>query len=314
MASSKFDLLGAILNNAFFFIFIILIFRVIAKSQKRKTGRPGSGLEKIISLLVGKQTNKNDSQETTTTIPKDQTPRVPNLIKNIWLNNIPLLAAPTPVKLDRRQRYLQVALNSTLDEARVIISQLPRSVRILVEAGTPLIKKYGVEAIQAVKTAAWPGAYIVADSKTADLAEREVEQAVQAGANAITCLGVAPVETIDRFIDACEKLGIDSMIDMMNVERAHLVLKKLKKLPRAVVLHRGVDETEFSKEKQIPYYQIKQIRGGFNILVSVAGGDTIREIQRSVFNDANIVVVWKNFYRSSSDTAALADQFLKEIK
>jgi len=80
------------------------------------------------------------------------------------------------------------------------------------------------------------------------------------------------------------------------------------------MLHRGVDETEFSKEKQIPYYQIKQIKGNYGVLVAVAGGDTIREVQRATFNDADIVVVWKNFYQASAETAQLAESFLKEIK
>jgi len=81
-----------------------------------------------------------------------------------------------------------------------------------------------------------------------------------------------------------------------------------------VMLHRGVDETEFSKEKQIPYYQIKQIKGSYSLLVAVAGGDTTREVQRAIFNDADIVVVWKNFYQASTKTAQLAESFLKEIK
>jgi 3-keto-L-gulonate-6-phosphate decarboxylase len=135
-----------------------------------------------------------------------------------------------------------------------------------------------------------------------------------AGANAATCLGVAPIETINSFIEECEKHDIDSIIDMMNVESSIEVLKKLKKLPNVVMLHRGVDESEFSKEKQIPYHQIKQIKGAYNILVAVAGGDTIKEVQRAVFNDADIVVVWKNFYSSSSDTANLAEMFLKKIQ
>jgi bifunctional enzyme Fae/Hps len=136
----------------------------------------------------------------------------------------------------------------------------------------------------------------------------------KAGANASTCLGVAPIETIDDFIAECEKYGIDSMIDMMNVENPLLILKQLKKIPAVVMLHRGVDETEFSKEKQIPYYQIKQIKGTYNILVAVAGGDTVKEIQRAFFNDADIVVVWKNFYQANSETAQLAKSFLREIK
>jgi len=216
--------------------------------------------------------------------------------------------------LEKRKKYLQVALNSTLEEARRIILQLPISERILIEAGTPLIKIYGTDAVWQIKKIAPPGAYIVADSKCADLASREVPMMAKAGASSATCLGVAPIETIDSFIEECQRFNIDSMIDMMNVESALAVLKKLKKLPDVVMLHRGVDESEFSKEKQIPYYQIKQIKGNYNVLVAVAGGDTIREVQRAILNDADIVVVWKNFYQPSSQTSQLAKSFLEEIK
>ncbi|HPL01856.1 MAG TPA: orotidine 5'-phosphate decarboxylase [bacterium] len=219
-----------------------------------------------------------------------------------------------PKRLERRKKYLHIALNSTLEGAEEIIAQLPHSDRILIEVGTPLIKIYGTDAIGQIKSMVPAGTYIVADNKCADLAPREVEMVAHAGANAATCLGVAPIETIDAFIEECQKFNIDSMIDMMNVENALAVLKKLKKLPDVVMLHRGVDESEFSKEKQIPFYQIKQIKGNYNTLVAVAGGDTIREVQRAIFNDADIVVVWKSFYQPSSETAQLAESFLKEIK
>jgi len=51
--------------------------------------------------------------------------------------------------LDKRSHYLQVALNSTLDDAQSIIANLPLDKRIILEAGTPLIKRYGMEAISA---------------------------------------------------------------------------------------------------------------------------------------------------------------------
>ncbi len=244
----------------------------------------------------------------------------PDILKELNINNQPIIPAnifnvlPSKVRLEKRKKYLHVALNSTLEEAGEIISQLPASDRILIEAGTPLIKIYGTEAISRIKALAPAGAYIVADNKCTDLAAREVEMMANAGANASTCLGVAPIETINSFIEECEKFNIDSMIDMMNVESALAVLKKLKKLPNVVMLHRGVDETELSTEKQIPFYQIKQIKGNYDVLVAVAGGDTIREAQRAIFNDADIVVVWKNFYQSSTETARLAESFLQEIK
>lgn len=239
--------------------------------------------------------------------------------------------------LDRKTHYLQIALNSTLEEAREIINRLPLDKRILIEAGTPLIKQYGANAIRFLKDY-WlkkqffvPGVdggfssfarppfsfippYIVADLKTMDRGEREVQIAAEAGAAAAVVLGQAPLETINSFIASCSKYGLDSMIDMMNIGQPVKVLRQLERLPTVVILHRGVDEETFNKSKPIPYLQINKIRSSFDVMISVAGGDTIREVQRAIFNAADIVVVWKAFYQSSADTPRLAQEFLKEIK
>jgi bifunctional enzyme Fae/Hps len=268
-------------------------------------------------------------------------------------------------RLSSKKRYLQIALNSTLEEAEKIISQIPLSDRILLEAGTPLIKRYGEKGIELIKQ--WyeqrvledvmgpisktPASssplislllqpylkgtpvpknkiridneiqkivpflpYVVADLKTMDRGKTEVEMSANAGADAAIALGHAPIECLNSFIQECEDNEIDSMVDMMNVEFPLSVLRQLKKVPRVVILHRGVDEETFNKEKQIPLYEIRRILGNYDILISVAGGDTIHEVQRAVFNDADIVVVWKSFYQSSEETSLLAEQFLKEIK
>lgn len=224
-------------------------------------------------------------------------------------------------KLSPKKRYLQIALNSTLDEAENIIKQLPRSDRIIIEAGTPFIKRYGEEGIQKLKffyethlagTEIYP--YIAADLKTMDRGGTEVEIAVNGGADAAIALGHAPIETLNSFMEQCEENNLDSMIDMMNVEFPLHVLRLLKKQPKVVILHRGVDEENFNKEKQIPLHEIRRVKSNYDIMISVAGGDTIREVQRAIFNDADIVIVWKEFYHGAEDTAELAEQFLKEIR
>jgi len=224
-------------------------------------------------------------------------------------------------KLNRRQKYLQVALNSNLADARRIIAQLPQSGRIIIEAGTPLIKQRGIDAVARLRD--WWGdrlygtgiePYIVADLKTIDRGATEAEMAAYNGASAAVAMGLAPREALNAFIERCQSLGIDAMVDMMNVEYSLSVLRQLKKLPQAVILHRGVDEEKFNREKQIPYHEIQRIKGNYDIMVSIAGGDTSREVQRAFFNSADIAVVWKNFYTASSETISLAQEFLKEIK
>lgn len=261
-------------------------------------------------------------------------------------------------QLDRKKHYLQVALNSTLEEAHRIISALPISDRILVEVGTPLIKKYGEAGIRQIRQ--WYSEhvlgpqltvptssfsllslifkslsgrseseqptissatknnlitpYIVADLKTMDRGEAEVEIAASGGANAAIAMGSAPIETLNSFIAKCEELGLDAMIDMMNVDYPLAVLRALKKVPPVVIIHRGVDEEKFNREKQIPLHEIRRIKGNFNIMISIAGGDTLREVQRSIFNDADIVVIWKSVYQETKETIDLINGFLKEIK
>lgn len=221
--------------------------------------------------------------------------------------------------LDPKSKYLQIAFNRSQTEVGEMLSLLPASDKILIEAGTPFIKRYGMKGISFLENR-WSRrigrpAYIVADLKCMDRGSREVEAAERAGASAATCLGLAPVETIDEFVSRCEAVGIDSMLDMMNVEFPFEVLQKLKKRPRIVVLHRGVDENERNREKRIPHEQIHRIKGTYdNILISVAGGEKTRDVTRTFFNDADIAVVWKSIYESPQDTASLAAEFLKLVR
>lgn len=258
-------------------------------------------------------------------------------------------------QLNSKKRYLQVALNSTLEDAQQIIQSLPRSDRILLEAGTPLIKRYGEAGIRQIRlwyeqhlsgqviTPAFPSGslasmlvqaamkraakqytqiankntsspYIVADLKTMDRGETEVEIAARAGASAVIALGTAPIETLNAFVENCERFGLDAMIDMMHVEFPLAVLRALKKIPPVVIIHRGVDEERFNREKAIPLHEIRRIKGNYNIMISIAGGDTLKEVQRSIFNDADIVVIWKSVYQKTSETVTLVEGFLKAIK
>ena len=255
--------------------------------------------------------------------------------------------------LNKKKKYLQIALNSDISEAKKVISQIPLSERIIIEAGTPLIKAYGANAITVIKDA-WhrrvfgttpvplqlsPVAkaiyrgiedkinkkkaekqsiplapYIVADLKCMDRGFREVEITKNSGASAATVLGHAPIETIDAFIAHCKELGVDSMIDMMNVEFPLGVLRELKELPEVVILHRGVDEEDYNREKQVPYHEVQRIKSQYDIMIAVAGGDTISEVQTAIFNDVDIVILWRDFFQSDGEIVKITEQFLKEIR
>lgn len=205
-----------------------------------------------------------------------------------------------------------------MEDVEQLISRVPRDRRILIEAGTPFIKRYGVDGIQKLASL-WTG-YIVADIKVADGAKEEVEMVWQAGAHAITALGNSSTETLNIFVQTCESLGMDSMIDMIHVDMPWKVLRLLRKPPNVAILHRGRDE-ETARGKVIQYKHITKIKSKYDILISAAGGVDLKEAQSAAFNGADIVVVnvvptdapWKGI-TPEQDIASLAHQFLKTIE
>jgi bifunctional enzyme Fae/Hps len=215
-------------------------------------------------------------------------------------------------------RYLQIAFNYDRFMVGRLLPQIPYHERILVEAGTPYIKREGVQGIRLIRSI-WRGR-IVADIKIADGAMGEVEMVHAAGANAVTALGSAPNETLDLFISACEQMGLISMVDMIGIEDPLQVLRPLKKPPEVIILHRGRDE-ETSRGKLIQYRHINRIHSKYNVLISAAGGIDVKEARSAIFNGANIVVA--NIVRpedrwvgisASEDIGKMARSFLATIE
>ncbi|MBI4918348.1 hypothetical protein HY837_00320 [archaeon] len=220
--------------------------------------------------------------------------------------------------LIHNKRYLQIAFNQDISVVERILPLIPESDRIIIEAGTPFIKREGISGIQAIKDS-WSG-HIVADLKTSDGAIGEVALAYDAGATAATVLGSSPTETLNSFVQECKKLGMNSMIDMLGVEDPLKVLFKLKNKPDVVILHKGRDE-ESTKGKVIPYKQVNKIKSKYNVMISAAGGVDLKEARSAIFNGANIVVVnvvtetdfWKGL-ETNEDISEMARKFLSTIQ
>lgn len=220
--------------------------------------------------------------------------------------------------LNRKTRYLQIAFNDDLFQAWRILPLIPASNRILIEAGTPFIKREGLRGIKAIRQR-WRGG-IVADLKTSDGAVREVEFARDSGATAATVMGSCPPETLNLFIGKCAELGLDSMIDLLGVEDPMPVLRSLKKPPAVVVLHKGRDE-ESTRGKVIRYKHVNKIKSKYDVIISAAGGIDLREARSAIFNGANIVVAnlvsgrdpWTGI-KSEGDIGRIAAEFLRTIE
>ena len=220
--------------------------------------------------------------------------------------------------LDNKTRYLQIAFNHDARLVAWLLPRIPRSDRILIEAGTPYIKREGMNGIRYIRRL-WPG-MIVADIKIADGALGEVQMVREAGANAVTVLGSAPKETLNLVIAECQRTNMISMADMISVEDPLDVLRHLTKPPDVIVLHLGRDE-ETTKGKLIQYRHVNRIRSKFPVMISAAGGLEEGSARSAIFNGASIVVAnvvqpgdgWAGI-SAAGDIAALAKAFLETIE
>ncbi len=114
--------------------------------------------------------------------------------------------------------YVQVALDlDNLDAMEKIISAVPDRERILLEAGTPLIKKFGVGVVSKIRKLR-PDAFIIADLKTLDVGRVEIKMAADETADAVAISGLGTIESIEKAIHEAQKQGIYSILDMMNVD------------------------------------------------------------------------------------------------
>ncbi len=194
--------------------------------------------------------------------------------------------------------YLQIALDAPeLEAVKKIVSQLPKSDRLLLEVGTPLLKRYGVKVIRDLREMA-PDVFIVADMKTLDVGQVEVDIAFNETADAVVVSGLASKATIDKFIYEARRLGIYSYMDMMDVKDPLAVLKGLAEPPDVVILHRGIDEETGGKTRWQIIEESKKALAGKKILYAVAGGVSIDTAKDALEKGTDILIVGRYITQS----------------
>jgi bifunctional enzyme Fae/Hps len=209
-----------------------------------------------------------------------------------------------------RPPYLQIALDApSLEGAKKVIEQLPGSDRIILEVGTPLIKRYGTRGINELRQIA-KDKFIIADLKTLDVGKVEVDIAYEDTADAVVAAGLASPETLDATIQEAKRLGIYAVIDMLNVEDVLAKLKSIKEFPDIVILHRGIDQ-ETGRSSGLE--RIKIIRQEFpnkKFLIAVAGGIVPETAKEALEQGADILIVGR-YVTQSKDIERSVRDFLE---
>lgn len=85
-----------------------------------------------------------------------------------------------------------------------------------IEVGTGTIKEHGIRLVKDIKDA-YPGKTIVADMKICDAGRHEAELAFRAGADVVTVMGFAGMETIRQVLGSAEEQGKRVMVDLLEV-------------------------------------------------------------------------------------------------
>jgi 3-hexulose-6-phosphate synthase/6-phospho-3-hexuloisomerase len=195
---------------------------------------------------------------------------------------------------------LQVALDVLeVERALQIAKEAVEGGADWIEAGTPLIKSEGMDAVRRLK-ATFPEHVILADMKTMDTGALEIEMAAKAGADIIIILGNADNSTVKDAIRAARKYGVKLMADLMSAGDMTQRARELAELGIDYInIHVGIDQQMVGEE---PVKILKKLK--LNVPIAVAGGIDAQGAADAVLSGASIVIVGGNIVRSSNVTAS----------
>ncbi len=216
--------------------------------------------------------------------------------------------------------YLQVAMDLVdMKQVERVLTSVPQNDHVIFEAGTPLIKQFGLSVINEIRKIR-PNCFIVADLKTLDTGNLEARMVSNAGGDAAVVSGLAPVETIASFIKEAKKCGIYAIIDMLNVDEPAKLIESLGHmggsafLPQYVEMHRAIDKEATGDYSWGDIKKIKEVAKKYNakILVATAGGIRHPVVKKALAAGADIVVVGRAI-TASKDIKNAAESFLEEL-
>ena len=208
---------------------------------------------------------------------------------------------------------LQVALDLTcLGRATALATDLSRGIgcnKLLIEAGTPLIKSWGVLAVSLLNEVT--KCMVVADTKTMDTGALEAELMLKNGASIVTVLGVADDYTIRDAINKASDLGGYVAVDLINhpdpLNRAMYLVGKLG--VDVIIYHIGIDVQVSRKKTAIDLLkEVEEIKKEYpGVAIAVAGGIKPPQVPGLVRAGADIIIVGSYITKSRDPVKAAKD-------
>ena len=175
------------------------------------------------------------------------------------------------------------------------------------EAGTPLIKSEGLEAVRALRRE-FPSASIVADMKVMDAGRVETESAAKAGADVVHVLGAASDSTIAECVEAARRYDAKVTVDLLGVGTTERMVERAKEVQGMgaayVCVHTPID---LQMRAELPLDDLRAVAAAVDIPVAVAGGINSETAADAIEAGAAIVIVGGAISKAPDAERAAAD-------
>lgn len=212
---------------------------------------------------------------------------------------------PRLVEEARRRPLLQVALDFVdLDEALKIARRVIEAGAHIAEAGTPLIKAFGVLAVDKLKSV--PGGFmVVADLKTVDAVRLELSPYLERGVDGVTVLGIVDDDVIEEAVSICREAKRALIVDMIYVRNpVDRALRLIDIGVDVIALHLGVDvQRKRGVTAKELLREVSEIAAS-DAIVMVAGGIKPSEAGLFASHGARIIVIGSAITRSQDPYTA----------
>ncbi len=207
---------------------------------------------------------------------------------------------------------LQIALDDlTMEEAAALMDRVKEYVDII-EIGTPFVYQYGMEAVRFFKER-FPDKEILADMKIMDAGYLEAEEALKAGADYVTVLGVTDLLTIKACIEAAEAYGKEVVVDMICVPDLEKRVSELEAVgAHGLAVHTG---TDMQAAGRTPLLDLKAMSAcARKAKISVAGGIKAETVADYAAFGPEVLIVGSGICHAADPVAAAKEiyQLCKE--
>jgi len=199
---------------------------------------------------------------------------------------------------------LQVALDFlNLSQALRVAREAVAGGADWLEAGTPLIKSEGLDAVRQLRRE-FPQVPIVADLKTIDAGRIEIEAAAKAGATVAAVLGLASDSTLQECVKAGQNYGVQIAVDLLGCPDPAARARQAAEWGAASVgLHTPIDE---QMRGVGTFDELRRVARAVPIPVAVAGGINSESVVQAIEAGARIVIVGGAITKSADARAATA--------